>query len=464
MILCFPFAVGLHNVDNGCWRQRKWNFGMRLHSRIKYLISVTLFTSFASGCAFNPFSSSDTPDVASASSTIVSAESTFDTLAARDVVSVLRQIDTLAPESTTLGTSTENLGQERFADALKQELQAAGYAMRVVDNGPDTVPVSFEFKDENGDNQTQSRTLTVFAGNVAVRRTYGIDNAGNITPLSSMQIRGADASDLVPDDNIFAAPANAPIAKDPPVETAVLPDEQMVKDDISAVPVPDAPLTKADDSLLVVAPSSEDIVPSSKVVAPSSEVITPSSVVVAPSSEVVTPSSTADLSATATINSNVTDSSLLDLVAPSVPAQRQVPIDIAALRPDDTTENFMDLQQSNFANAFADMGIVREKVLTFPNDSTFMGDENKTRLKSMLDGFNAQSDVLSVIGCSMGATNHAGGQEALARGRALRVRDELLYAGVPEENILEEGCWAEEAFDQRMPRRGVVVTLKRRLG
>ena len=431
---------------------------MKLHSRITYAISVTLFTSFASGCALNPFSSSDTPDAASASSTFVSADSTFDTLAARDVVSVLRQIDTLAPESTTLGTSTENRGQERFADALKQELQAAGYAMRVVDNGPDTVPVSFEFQDENGDNQTQSRTLTVFAGNVAVRRTYGIDNAGNITPLSAMQIRGADASDLVPDHNIFAAPANnAPIAKDPPVETAVLPDEQMVKDDISAVPVPDAPLASADDSLLVVAPSSE-------VVAPSSKVVAPSSVGVAPSSVGVAPSSTADLSATATINSNVTDSSLLDLVAPSVPAQRQAPIDIAALRPDDTTENFMDLQQSNFANAFADMGIVREKVLTFPNDSTFMGDENKTRLKSMLDGFNAQSDVLSVIGCSMGATNHAGGQEALARGRALRVRDELLYAGVPEENILEEGCWAEEAFDQRMPRRGVVVTLKRRLG
>ena len=93
-----------------------------------------------------------------------------------------------------------------------------------------------------------------------------------------------------------------------------------------------------------------------------------------------------------------------------------------------------------------------------------MGSENKARLSAMLDDFNAQSDVLSVIGCSMGATNHAGGQEALTRGRASRVRDELLYADIPEENILEEGCWAEEAYDQRMPRRGVVVTLKRRLG
>lgn len=410
---------------------------MRLPGKTADLFRIALITVFVSGCAFNS-TPPDTPDP-------VEPGNTLDALAARDVVSVLRQIDTLAPERTTLGPSSENLGQDQFADALKRELEAAGYAMRIVGNAPDTIPVSFEVRDEQSDDDSHSRTLTVFAGDVAVRRTYTIDSTGAIKPLGSMQVRGADARNLVLDNNIFSVPTDAPAEKEPPVETAVLPDEQLVLDEtVETAVLPDEQLVLDETSTTSgISSAGTDDPPS-----------------------MVTPSSQAGLNTNTTISSSITDHSLLDLVAPSVPAPSQDVIDIALLRTrtSDTTENFMNLRQSNFANVFADMGIVSEKVLTFPNDSTFMGSENKARLSAMLDSFNAQSDVLSVIGCSMGATNHVGGQEALARGRASRVRDELLYAGIPEENILEEGCWAEEAFDQRMPRRGVVVTLKRRLG
>ena len=153
---------------------------------------------------------------------------------------------------------------------------------------------------------------------------------------------------------------------------------------------------------------------------------------------------------------------MLDLVAPSVATTAEPPSLAGMLElSGGKTQNIRELQQSNFEALFADMGIVDEKVLTFPNDSIRMGDDNKARLNALLQGFNPQSDIFSLVGCSLGATAYAGGQEGLALGRAQRVREELLYAGIPENKILTEGCWAEDSFDERMPRRGVVVTLKR---
>ena len=154
----------------------------------------------------------------------------------------------------------------------------------------------------------------------------------------------------------------------------------------------------------------------------------------------------------------------LDLVAPTVPATEPSGQAVLAIKPDRDTKNVMELQQSNYEDLFADMAFVSEKVLTFANDSTQIGDANKVRLQELVEDFEVESDVFSVVGCSLGQTNRAGGQEELAMGRAMRVREELLYAGIPGDNIVEEGCWADEAFDLRMPRRGVVVTLKRRAG
>ena len=120
-----------------------------------------------------------------------------------------------------------------------------------------------------------------------------------------------------------------------------------------------------------------------------------------------------------------------------------------------------DLGQSNFTDILQELGTVEETILTFGNDSTRMGPNNKQRVKQFVELFDPERDVFSVIGCSHGNTNVEGGQEALARGRALRVKEELQFAGIPHDKILHEGCWAGEQFDKRMPRRGVVLTIKR---
>ena len=125
------------------------------------------------------------------------------------------------------------------------------------------------------------------------------------------------------------------------------------------------------------------------------------------------------------------------------------------------TQNFRELERSNFDELLASRQIVDEAILLFPNDSVRMGGVNKIRIAQFVEQFDPDRDVFSLIGCSNGSTNVQGGSKALALGRAERVRQELLYAGIPDERILLEGCWSDEYYDEMMPRRGVVVSLKR---
>jgi len=128
---------------------------------------------------------------------------------------------------------------------------------------------------------------------------------------------------------------------------------------------------------------------------------------------------------------------------------------------DKPTRNMRDIGESNFEATLNDFSLVRETILTFGDDSLRLGDLNKTRVQQFVELFAEESDVFSIIGCSHGPTRRDFGQQGLALGRAKRVRDELLFSGVPKERILDEGCWAEESFDERFPRRGVVLSLLR---
>ena len=82
-------------------------------------------------------------------------------------------------------------------------------------------------------------------------------------------------------------------------------------------------------------------------------------------------------------------------------------------------------------------------------------------LETLANEFREESDVFSVIGCSHGNTGLANGNALLAVGRSKRVKQFLIGQGVPVNRILDEGCWAPVHFDEEMPRRGVVIELKR---
>ena len=304
-----------------------------------------------------------------------------------------------------------NPDDDAFAEALNNEFQEAGYAIRSVGAGPGTIPLSFQVESAN---QIQtSRTVTVTVGNVGVRREYVANADGKISPVGAMFVQNADADSLQLNDEIFATLDSEDDSSETPDSSwmEIAPNQQIASSGVS-LPVP------ADAAVNELQPRSQP---------------------------------SANLSAALPLNSTI--------AAPSI-ARSQSSEAFTTLA-EKGTRNILDLEQSNFESVFSEMGIVNEKVLTFSADSTRVDDASKARLLELMQNFDPARDIFSVTGCSLGPTEHSGGQEFLARGRAERVKEELIFAGVPSSQILAEGCWAEETFDERMPRSGAVVTLKR---
>lgn len=123
--------------------------------------------------------------------------------------------------------------------------------------------------------------------------------------------------------------------------------------------------------------------------------------------------------------------------------------------------NMYENMLSNYEDVFEDYEEIDRKTLIFPNDSLRIGDSNKDIIEHFASRMDPETDVLSVIGCSHGNTEYENGNSLLALGRANRVKESFMFLGMEHDKVLEEGCWAPVVFDQ-MPKRGVVVTLKRR--
>ena len=126
--------------------------------------------------------------------------------------------------------------------------------------------------------------------------------------------------------------------------------------------------------------------------------------------------------------------------------------------------NMYETLRSNYAELFANYEDVRQDTLIFDNDSMRLGPQNKSVIDAYAAELQPETDVLSVIGCSHGPSALENGNEVLAIGRANRVKEAFLFAGISHDQVLEEGCWAPHAFDGVMPSRGVLLTLKRRQG
>lgn len=100
-------------------------------------------------------------------------------------------------------------------------------------------------------------------------------------------------------------------------------------------------------------------------------------------------------------------------------------------------------------------------ILVFPNDFLVLGASNKDYPQDLAQTFDPETEIFSVVGCSHGKSSIDQGNEKLANGRANRLKDALMVAGISEEYIYDEGCWASQHFDEVMPRRGVLLTRKK---
>lgn len=125
-------------------------------------------------------------------------------------------------------------------------------------------------------------------------------------------------------------------------------------------------------------------------------------------------------------------------------------------------QNYFETGESNYGGLFDEYDDVVSSVLIFPNDSLRLGNSNKAIIDQYVSKLNPETDVLSVLGCSLGTTKIANGNSLLAIGRANRVKEAFLFSGLAHNQVLEEGCWAPEFVQMELPSRGVVVTLKRK--
>ena len=142
-------------------------------------------------------------------------------------------------------------------------------------------------------------------------------------------------------------------------------------------------------------------------------------------------------------------------------ANRPATVAISNVRNLDAIGNVHDLGESNFSSVFKQYDDISNVTLIFPNDSLFLGDRNSEILKTLAQEINPSTDIISIIGCSHGRTALENGNQLLAEGRTERVAESLLFAGVQQDLILTEACWADEYWDEHAPRRGVMVTHKR---
>lgn len=126
--------------------------------------------------------------------------------------------------------------------------------------------------------------------------------------------------------------------------------------------------------------------------------------------------------------------------------------------------NLFNGDPSVFASIFDDYNrIVREFVI-FPNDSQKLGQPGKVLVKKLVSRYSENSDIIGIIGCSNGPTGLEIGNEGLALGRAKRITDELVAAGISRDKVYDEGCWSPSTGAEGFPNRGVVIDLWRRAG
>ncbi len=120
--------------------------------------------------------------------------------------------------------------------------------------------------------------------------------------------------------------------------------------------------------------------------------------------------------------------------------------------------NVIELGRSNYSEIVEGLIDVEQQTIDFRLGSSLLDNTDVAMIDTVIEQFDAASDVISIIGCSLGP----GGQnQSLATTRASRVKQAFLAAGVPGERLLAEACWADRMVTRELPDRGVVMTLKR---
>lgn len=131
----------------------------------------------------------------------------------------------------------------------------------------------------------------------------------------------------------------------------------------------------------------------------------------------------------------------------------------------DTQKQYAGVQnlaaESAANEPFMDLFNVHEAILRFDSESLELSEQSLGLLQILATKLESDTDLVVVAGCAQVESRLENGNAELAVARAQLISKELQKAGVPERNIFEAGCWADEVIDLRFPQHGVVLTLKR---
>jgi len=348
---------------------------------------------------------------------------------AEDFVHALQQIPSHLPTSTTI-----QIPQSDSADSVTQAFRAAfeagGYGVRLVDAIANDNAFQYRLEDESYDDASGRHRFEIAVGDVEMRRTYGGLLLNNVHPVTPLYVKGADATKVILNDAAFASAQQN--------QAAIAPNRL---NDITEPSSTNAGVLRENASVSSVGSTEQH---SETFVAATID----EPIEVVRETQARTPLSVPD-----EINP------LQNMVSAQYGAG-SFSLPLVALS---EVQNVFELGTSNYIDVLSDLDVVAQQTLTFPNDSLRLGNLNKQLVENMVTRYEPTTDIFSVIGCSMGPTALEHGNAALALGRASRVREALLFAGVDREKILDEGCWAGDSEGNTLPRRGVVLTLNRKI-
>jgi len=344
-------------------------------------------------------------------------------LIAADFVATIAQIPATDPASTTLHTDEPTT---RFGELLLGSLQQAGFDLRFGAESSDYRLAYNAIRDEQlSANGNPVYTFIIAAGDVKLKRSYEVDQYG-VRPTGGMFVHGASVNNVVSDDSMFSISQPKPepeIELDTPT-TEPLPEERIPQPAVNTEPT----IAELDNKDAVKQYLDKNDSESEWVYEKSNKVLTPEEKLRLEQARELEESVEALAPARDLANGNNFNNS---------DAYAEVP-------------NVYDSKQSRYQDILKDYDVVETSVLVFANDSLVLGRDNKNTIRQYANSFNAETDVMSVIGCSHGATKLENGNGYLANGRAF----------LDPNQVLEEGCWAEVAYPE-MPSRGVLVQHKR---
>ncbi len=396
--------------------------------------------------------SNPTAEPANLESTQSVDDNRAESVVAQDFVNIMVQIERLTPKSTVLRFGPEEgspseidarsiESDNAFGRALRVTAADSGYEIETVDGPGAENFVSFSIAEFGDAVDGTTYTYDVSVGEIDFRRVYKPLENGDVEPFQSMLVRGADVRELETDDSIFVkrSGSKSSLAQASSNKPA------------TAVPTTAVSVAKKDRQLSSPSPDSTNDAPERVAKKETSTKKLPVTPILERPVTVAAPL-ISELPETGFENSTqksgtVAESLAGDKLATGFETIRKINIAITG--------------QSNYESLLADKKNVAEEILIFGDDSYVLGVRNKQILGEMMGEFNPETDVISVVGCSTGVTKIANGNAALAIGRANRVKEALLYSGIPHDKIYDEGCWSPQANSTPFPNRGVVVTVKR---